>query len=102
MEDLPPEPENLRFLRRLVTALTATMIVGIAAIVVLFLIRFTGETPAQTAPVLPDRITLPDGERATAVTVGTGWFAVVTESQKILIFDAESGSLRQRIQIDAE
>ncbi len=70
MDDLPPEPENLRFLRRLVTVLTVTMIAGISAIVGLLLIRFAGETPAQTVPLLPDQITLPEGQTATAVTAG--------------------------------
>ncbi len=102
MDDLPPEPAHLRFLRRLVTVLTATMILGIIAIVALLIIRFTGETPAQSGPVLPDRITLPHGETATAVTAGPGWYAVVTDAQEILVFDRESGELRQRVPIDTD
>ena len=102
MQDLPPEPPNLRFLRRLVTVLTATMILGIATIVVLLFIRFSAETPAQTAtpaPPLPDVVTLPAGVQALAVTTGPGWYAIVTRADQILVFDSETGELRQEIEI---
>lgn len=100
--DDPSEPERLRFLRRLVTVLTATMIAGMVMIVVLMFIRLTGETPAQSAPVLPDQIRLPEGRTATAVTTGAGWYAVVTDAQEILIFDRASGELRQRVRIGTD
>jgi hypothetical protein len=104
MDDpLPPElnsePQNLRFLRILVTVLTATMILGIATIVVLLFIRFSGETPAQSAVTLPDQIELPDGVAARAVTFGDGWYAVVTDGNNILIFDQATGELRQSVEI---
>lgn len=42
MDDTPsPEPANLRFLRRLVTVLTAVMILGIAAVVGLLVLRLS-------------------------------------------------------------
>ena len=100
MEDLPPEPPNLRFLRRLVTVLTATMILGIAAIVVMLFIRFSGQTPEQTGPGLPDNITLPDGANAQAVTFGADWVAVVTLQNEILVFDRVTGALRQSLKIE--
>ncbi|MCU0909721.1 MAG: DUF6476 family protein [Rhodobacteraceae bacterium] len=100
MDDDPPlRPEDartLRFLRGLVTVLTGTMIVGMAVLVVLFATRFP-RTPA--VPVLPGTITLPPGETARAVTMGTGWIAVVTADDEILILDAKTGTLRQRIAI---
>lgn len=99
MDEPLPEPENLRFLRILVTVLTATMILGITTIVVLLFIRFSQETPAQTAPILPQNVTLPEGESATAVTFGPGWYAVVTDKNDILIFDQTTGTLRQRVEI---
>ncbi|MEM6309194.1 MAG: DUF6476 family protein [Pseudomonadota bacterium] len=99
MDEPLPEPENLRFLRRLVTVLTATMILGITTIVVLVFIRFSQETPAQTAPVLPDSLSLPDGAVAMAVTYGPGWYAVVTRQGEILIFDQSSGALRQTVTV---
>ncbi len=72
------------------------MIVGIAAIVALMAASYIG----RTAP-LPEQITLPDGARATAYTQGDGWFAVVTDDQRILIFDRASGALRQQIRVDS-
>ncbi len=99
MEDLPPEPLNIQFLKRLVTILTATMILGISAIFVLMFIRLGAETPAQSAPVLPDQITLPSGMTAQAVTAGQGWYAVVTQNNQILIFDQTTGDLRQTVEI---
>jgi hypothetical protein len=95
MPDAPPEPRNLRFLRLLVTVLTAVMILGIAAIVGLLTLRLS--TPPR--PVLPDNVALPDGVRANAVTFGAGWYAVVTDDDRILIFDNASGALRQSVPI---
>lgn len=99
MPDAPisePEPKNLRFLRILVTVLTATMILGLLTIVALFVIRFSADS---TAIPLPDEIALPDGVQATAFTRGTDWYGVVTDSDEILIYDIKSGELRQRITI---
>ncbi|WP_109467452.1 DUF6476 family protein [Albibacillus kandeliae] len=90
-----PLPANLRFLRVLVTVLTAVMICGLLVIVALFVIRFT-----QTAPVVPETITLPDGVRAEAFTMTPGWYAVVTEGgSRLLIFDRATGRLRQTVEI---
>ena len=98
MDDAPigqDEAGNLRFLRRLVTALTATMILGVLAIVTLLVIRL--QMPA--GPYVPDAIVLPDGVTATAYTQGTGWIAIVTNTQEILIYDPDGHTLRQRIQV---
>lgn len=90
-------PPEFRFLRRLVTALAGTMILGLITIIALIVIRF----PAAMAPspVLPAAITLPEGLRAEAVTLGRGWIAVVTDTQEILVLDSTSGAIRQRIAI---
>ncbi len=90
-----PEPANLRFLRRLVTLLTVVMIGGLLVVVSLLVIRFS-----QTGPTLPDQITLPDGATAQAVTIGDGWYAVVTTDNRILIFDQLTGALRQTVEIE--
>ncbi len=89
------EPPNLRFLRILVTVLTATMIAGVVIIIVLLVTRF----PTSDRIALPEAINLPDGTAATAFTRGSGWFAVVTADQRILIFDAPTGKLTQTIAI---
>ena len=94
--DPETEPQNLRFLRRLVTTLTVIMVGGLLAVVALLVIRLS-DAPSVALPQLPDQITLPAGESGRAVTFGEGWIAVVTTSDKILILDANTGDLRQEI-----
>lgn len=95
VEDVP-EPRRLRQLRRLVTALTATLILGVITIVALLVIRLSSIAPS--APVLPAEIALPSGERAEAVTMGTGWIAVVTVDaagrERIRVLDRATGAPR--------
>ncbi len=90
-----PEPPGLRRLRRLVTLLTATLIVGIATIVGLLAVRLAS---VGDAPALPATIALPPGERAGAVTFGSDWLAVVTVDvagrERIRILDRASGAPR--------
>lgn len=90
-----PEPPQLRFLRRLVTVLTAVMILGLLTITALLVIRLGAARPLP----LPDEIALPNGARATAITRGPNWYAVVTEDDRILIYSLETGALRQEIWI---
>jgi len=85
----------LRVLRILVTTLMVVMIGGFLVIVALFVIRFS-----SSAPTLPDSITLPDGTKAKAFTIGETWYAIVTDNDTILIFDRTTGTLRQTIMID--
>jgi Family of unknown function (DUF6476) len=92
----PELPPSLRLLKRLVTVLTVTMIVGVITVVGLLVIRMPQMT---TTPILPSQLTLPDGAKAAAVTLGTGWIAVVTTDDRILIFD-NAGNLRQNVKID--
>ena len=94
--NVPDEPANLKFLRRLVTVLTGTMIVGVVVIIGLLVMRINSKPATQA---MPANITLPDGTTASAYTVGAGWYAVVTTGNEILIFDRASGALRQTIQI---
>jgi hypothetical protein len=90
-------PPDLRFLKILVTTLAGTMIVGLIVIIGLIVTRFPGSMAAR--PVLPASFSLPDGAKAEAVTMGRGWIAVVTDKDEILILDAKSGALRQRVMI---
>lgn len=91
----PEEPANLKYLRLLVTILTGTMIAGLLVIIALFVIRFSD----RPAPV-PGAITLPDGSTPAAFTMTDKWYAVVTARDEILIFDRNSGMLRQTIKIE--
>ncbi len=113
MNDTPPtgpEPANIRFLRRLVTVLTAVMILGMVTIVALFVMRYRAETSQKAGMALPGSIILPElpeGAQARAFTRGAGWIAVVVAHEgsggreEILIFDQDGRKLRQRIAIIA-
>ena len=89
----PELPPSLRFLKHLVTLLTITMIVGVITVVALLVTRLP---QVAAGPALPTSLTLPAGVQARAVTMGTGWIAVVTSDDHILIF-AMDGTLRQDI-----
>lgn len=86
----------VRYLRGLITVMSATMILGFIVIVALFVTRFAG----GGGPDLPEAIALPEGAAPAAFTQGDGWYAVVTEGDMILIYDRDTGVLRQRVQID--
>ncbi len=100
MKNEIPEPANLRFLRRLVTILTATMILGLLTIVALFVIKFMG--PVATPLEYPAQITLPEGQTAQAVTQGINWIGVVTTDisgiERIHILNLD-GTPRQVLEI---
>ncbi|MCB2127567.1 MAG: hypothetical protein KDE03_00455 [Rhodobacteraceae bacterium] len=95
-------PRDLRFIRTLVAVLAGTMILGLITIIVIFVTRFPDLSGAALqGPALPAGISLPAGARASAVTFGTGWIAVVTDQGDILIYDAATGALRQKITPEA-
>lgn len=71
------------------------MIGGVVLIIGLIVIRFY-----DVPPPLPESIALPDGAQATAFTQGPDWFAVVTDDDRILIFDRVTGKLQQTIAIE--
>ncbi len=75
--------------------LTAVMIGGVLMTFALIVIRLTDRTPT-----LPDQVELPDGAKAQAVTIGSNWYAVVTDDNRILIFDKTTGRQRQEIVIE--
>lgn len=98
MEDTPQpdvDPTLVRMLRTLVTVMSVVMIVGFIVLIVLFVIRFRD----QPAP-LPAEITLPEGQSPYAVTRGKDWYAVVTQDQQILIYDASTGKIVQTVDIN--
>lgn len=101
-DDDIPEPPRLRTLRRLVTTLTATLILGVITIVGLLVIRLWSLQPTPR-PVLPSRVALPAGESARAVTVGTGWIAVVSVDgrgrERIRVIDSATGAGINEIEI---
>ncbi|UWQ13264.1 hypothetical protein K3556_09850 [Aliiroseovarius sp. M344] len=91
---------TVRYLKTLVTALTLTTIVGLVVLVGVVVMRFSQSTPDPvTAPALPDQITLPDGHKALAVTIGPDWYLVVTDKERVLVFDTASGDLLNSIDL---
>lgn len=93
MEEAPglAQAPELVWLRRLVTVLTVTMIIGIATITVILWIRLSPSLPA-----LPEALRLPEGETAAAVTFARDFTVVVTTEGRILVYDA-SGTLRRDV-----
>lgn len=90
-------PPSLRFLKWLVIVLTLTMIGGVITVVGLIVTRMP-QAILASPPTLPEEIALPQGVKAAAVTFGKGWIAVVTEDDRILIFDTD-GTLRQEVAV---
>jgi hypothetical protein len=102
MTDTPVEPglpPSLRFLKVLVIVLMITMIVGVITVVGLLVTRMPSAGVAS--PAVPPELALPAGAKAQAVTFGTGWTAVVTTDNRILVFGID-GKLRQEIPIVAQ
>lgn len=98
--DPQTEPASLRVLRRLVATLMVVMILGVLVIVGLLVTRLSADRAPTLPETLPDNLALPAGATPEAVTLGKGWIAVVTGDRQILIYDANSGKLRQTIQLD--
>ena len=99
-EVLPP---SLRLLRALVLVLMVVMIAAVITVVALLVTRMPagqGSLPPvlPESPVLPENLALPAGAAPLAVTFGPGWVAVVTDQNRILVFD-DSGALRQEVAI---
>jgi Family of unknown function (DUF6476) len=90
-------PPSLRLLKWLVIVLTLTMIGGVITVVALIVTRMPQAFVAP-APTVPEALALPEGTTVAAVTFGTGWIAVVTEDDRILIFGAD-GALRQEVAV---
>ena len=85
-DDQPPNgdfqlPRNLRFLQRLVTLLTVSMILGILTIAALLAFKLRSENIN-----FPQTLTLPDGTKPIAFTQTKDWYSIVSETNEILIY----------------
>lgn len=95
-----PEPAavslpEVRFLKILVTVLTAVMIFGLVAVIGLLVTRLGGVgAPGTALPALPSRIALPDGMKAEAVTVAKEFTIVVTDRDSVLLFRPDGTLVR--------
>ncbi|MEM7643888.1 MAG: DUF6476 family protein [Pseudomonadota bacterium] len=90
----PGLPPDLRFLKALVTILTAVMIVGVITIVALLVIRLP-----SGKPTLPDDLALPAGVGVHAVTQTPTRWLVTTTDERLLIL-APDGTLIRTIALD--
>ena len=97
-DDQPPNgdfqlPRNLRFLQRLVTLLTVSMIAGILIIAALLAFKLRSENIN-----FPQTMILPDGTKPIAFTQTKDWYSVITDTNEILIFK-NNGTLIQSIAV---
>ncbi|MDV7145755.1 DUF6476 family protein [Tropicimonas sp. TH_r6] len=89
----PEDARTLRFLRILVFVLTATMIAGMALLIVLFWLRFSGREAAPTEMLsLPQAFELPAGETPAAVTRAKEFWVVVADDGTVHFFAPEGGA----------
>ena len=93
-DDQPPNadfqlPRNLRFLQRLVTLLTVSMIVGILTIAALLAFKLRSESIN-----FPQTLTLPDGTKPIAFTQTKDWYSIITEANEILIYKNDGTLIR--------
>ena len=86
-------PRDLRFLKTLVTVLTAVMIAGVITIVALLVIRLNAETRAVL--VHPEVYALPAGVGTLGYSLHDGRAILVGDDGVIRVFDAASGALLQ-------
>ncbi len=100
MSDMMPSDETpvpeIRFLKLLVTVLTATMIAGLVAIVAILVIRLPGQAPM---PALPDAITLPEGAAPAAITFASDYTIVLTDQGELRLYKP-NGALHKAVPID--
>ncbi|WP_347830974.1 DUF6476 family protein [uncultured Planktomarina sp.] len=84
----PTEPANLRFLRRLVTTLTATMIVGLLAIFTVLVIRL--QSPVA---IFPEITALPEGTQVLSVSRTANELIVIDQNRKIYLLSLDGEKL---------
>ena len=97
-DDQPPNanfqlPRNLRFLQRLVTLLSISMIVGILTIAALLAFKLLSGNIN-----FPQTLTLPDGTKPIAFTQTKDWYSIISETNEILIYKND-GTLIKSITI---
>ena len=82
-------PRNLRFLQRLVTLLTVSMIGGILIIAALLAFKLRSESIN-----FPRTLILPDGTKPIAFTQTKNWYSVITDADQILIYKNDGTLIR--------
>ena len=90
-------PRNLRFLQRLVTLLTVSMIAGILIIAAMLAFKLRGENIN-----FPQKLVLPDGTKPIAFTQTKDWYSVITNTNEILIYKNDGTLIQSIIVSDLE
>ncbi len=91
-------PRDLRFLKGLVTVLTAVMIGGVIAIVTLLVIRLNADPPAPVM-VDPGMFTLPQGVAATGISIVRGRTVIVGDDGVIRVYDSDNRALLEEFDL---
>lgn len=96
-DDAPVQlPASVRALQWLVIGLTASMMLGVIAVVWVIVTRF----PKPATPPVPDTLVLPAGAEALSIAQGRDWVGIVTTDDRILIYDRATGTLRQTVALE--
>ena len=93
----PPEPANLRFLRRLVTTLTATMILGLIAIFAVLVIRLQ-----TTSPMFPEITALPADTDVISISRTTKELVVIDQARKIYVLSLDGKTIVQEFELKTD
>ena len=101
-DDQPPNadfqlPRNLRFLQRLVTLLTVSMIAGILTVAALLAFKLRSENIN-----FPQTLTLPDGTKPIAFTQTKDWYSIISETNEILIYKNDGTLIKSITVQDSE
>lgn len=96
MAETPPSGVDVRvvrYLRILVTILTAVMVVGMIVLVTVFVMRFPDGTAQQRqgGPEVPQVLDLPKGVWAEAVARTEDFWVIVAETGDVYFFDRAGG-----------
>jgi hypothetical protein len=93
----PPEPANLRFLRRLVTTLTATMILGLITIFAVLVIRLQ-----TTSPMFPEITALPADTDVISISRTTKELIVIDQARKIYVLSLDGKTIVQEFKLKTD
>jgi len=107
-----PEPPRIRALRRLVTLLTMSAIIGVLVVAATLVIRLGQPLTVSVAPpldlraVAADSIAAPAGEAIIAAGAAQGALILVTRdaegAERLHLYDAASGALIRTVRIARE
>jgi len=103
-----PEPPRIRALRRLVTLLTLSAIIGVLVVAATLVIRLGQPlTPRfDLRAVAADSIAAPEGEAIVAAGAAQGALILVTRdaegAERLHLYDAASGALIRTVRIARE